>query len=104
MTPKGRELHARWTKSNGAPNAQTGLRVIDRCPKGKAKAQWARFGFSPKEHQCAKGEDEGASAGPAMPCVGKVSEPSPKSVCRLDFLGDFDCIEQVYHGVLSRCI
>jgi len=58
MTPKGRELHARWTKSNGAPNAQTGLRVIDRCPKGKAKAQWARFGFFTKEHQCAKGEEE----------------------------------------------
>ena len=31
------------------------LRVIDRCPKGKAKAQRARFGFSLKAHQWRKG-------------------------------------------------
>jgi hypothetical protein len=67
----------------------------------KLKRNGRALAFPQRSTNAQKARRKRASTGPALLCGGKVSKPSPKSVCRLDCLGDFDCIEQVCHGVLS---
>ena len=78
-TPRDREQRARLTKFNGAPNAQSRLRVIDRCPKGKAKAQrcalWLFLKGAPMA-QRRSGDSNPAGAGSGLMALSSSSNDS----------------------------
>ena len=76
---KRSERPAHWTKSNGAAMAQESLRVIDRCPKGKAKAQrcalWLFLKGAPMA-QRRSGDSNPAGAGSGLMALSSSSNDS----------------------------